>query len=110
LVRIAAGFSASAAVRDELVISVIDEGIGISQEHLNKLFTRFYRVDGRDERDVYGHGLGLYISKHLIELQKGRIWVRSKEGRGSCFSFTLPIIATPDQEQSEPEFLASLKD
>jgi signal transduction histidine kinase len=96
------------AVRNELVISVIDEGIGISQEHLDKLFTRFYRIDGSDGRDVYGHGLGLYISKHLIELQGGRIWVRSKEGHGSCFSFTLPIVTEPEEQQEE--FLITLED
>jgi PAS domain S-box-containing protein len=99
----------SRAVRDELVISVIDEGIGIPQEHLNKLFTRFYRVDSSDGRDVYGHGLGLYISKHLVELQNGRIWVRSKEGHGSCFSFTLPILAEPEPQEEE-SFLATLQD
>jgi signal transduction histidine kinase/GAF domain-containing protein/ActR/RegA family two-component response regulator len=95
------------AVRNELVVSVIDEGIGISQEHITKLFTRFYRVDGSDGRDVYGHGLGLYISKHLIELMGGRIWARSKEGHGSCFSFTLPIV-TEFEGRQEEEFLAVL--
>jgi signal transduction histidine kinase len=84
-------------VQNEMVVNVIDEGIGISAEHMDKLFTRFYRVDASDERDVYGHGLGLYISKNLIELQGGRIWVHSKEGHGSCFSFTVPIL-----EQESP--------
>jgi two-component system phosphate regulon sensor histidine kinase PhoR len=96
------------SVGSEIVVSVIDEGIGIPQDHLDKLFTRFYRVDSSDGRNVYGHGLGLYISKHLIELQNGRIWVRSKEGHGSCFSFTLPIV-TESEEQTE-EFLAALED
>ena len=96
------------AVRNELVISVIDEGIGISEEHMSNLFTRFYRVDSSDKRDVYGHGLGLYISKHLIERMKGRIWVRSKEGHGSCFSFTLPIITESEGPQETEEFLATL--
>jgi PAS domain S-box-containing protein len=97
------------AVRNEIVVSVIDEGIGISPEHLDKLFTRFYRVDASDGRDVYGHGLGLYISKHLIELQGGRIWVRSKEGNGSCFSFTLPIVPEPEP-QEDPEYLETFED
>jgi PAS domain S-box-containing protein len=79
-------------VRNEMVVSVIDEGIGISEEHMKKIFTRFYRVDSSDGRDVYGHGLGLYISKNLVELQGGRIWASSKVGRGSCFSFTLPTV------------------
>jgi two-component system phosphate regulon sensor histidine kinase PhoR len=99
------------AVRSELVISVIDEGIGISQEDVGKLFTRFYRIDSRDERDVYGHGLGLYISKHLIEMMQGRIWVKSKEGHGSCFSFTLPIVTESEgNQEDEEEFLATLEE
>jgi PAS domain S-box-containing protein len=87
-------------IRNEIEISVIDEGIGIPEQHMDKLFTRFYRVDASDGRHVYGHGLGLYISKSLVELQGGHIWVRSQEGRGSCFSFTLPTLEqeTPTDE------------
>jgi PAS domain S-box-containing protein len=76
----------------ELVVSVVDEGVGIPEEHLDKVFSRFYRVDTSDGRRVYGHGLGLYISKRLVELQGGRIWVQSRKGLGSCFSFSLPIV------------------
>jgi len=76
----------------ELTINIIDEGVGIPQDHLDKIFDRFYRVDTGDDRKVYGHGLGLHISKRLVELQGGRIWVRSKEDQGSCFSFSLPIV------------------
>ncbi len=76
----------------EITINIIDEGIGIPQEHVDKVFDRFYRVDTGDDRMVYGHGLGLHLSKRLVELQGGRIWVRSKVGRGSCLSFTLPTV------------------
>ena len=76
----------------EIQISVVDEGIGISRENIEKIFDRFYQVDASDKRKVYGHGLGLYISKYLIELQGGRIWAQSMEGRGACFNFTLPIV------------------
>jgi PAS domain S-box-containing protein len=76
----------------EITINVIDEGIGIPREHVDKVFDRFYRVDSGDDRKVYGHGLGLYISRHLVELQGGRIWAQSEENQGSCFSFTLPIV------------------
>jgi PAS domain S-box-containing protein len=72
----------------EIIINVIDEGIGIPEEHLEKIFDRFYRVDTGDDRKVYGHGLGLHISKQLVELQGGHIWAQSKENQGSCFSFT----------------------
>ena len=75
-----------------MTISVIDEGVGIPPDHLDRVFDRFYRVDTSDGRRVYGHGLGLYISKCLVELQGGRIWVQSQKGRGSCFSFTLPVV------------------
>jgi PAS domain S-box-containing protein len=86
---------------DELVVSVIDEGIGIAEEHIGKLFERFYRIDTSDRRRVYGHGLGLYISKRLVELQGGRIWVESKVEKGSCFSFTIPIVQESGIAQEE---------
>lgn len=80
------------ALDGEITVNVIDEGIGIPKEHQEKIFDRFYRVDAGDDRKVYGHGLGLHISRRLVELQGGRIWVQSKEGQGSCFSFTLPVV------------------
>lgn len=86
----------------ELVVSVIDEGVGIPEEHLDKVFSRFYRVDTSDGRRVYGHGLGLYISKRLVELQGGRIWVRSRERQGSCFSFSLPVVGGEDARTRAP--------
>ena len=87
----------------ELTINIIDEGVGIPQDHLDKIFDRFYRVDTGDDRKVYGHGLGLHISKRLVELQGGRIWVRSKEDRGSCFSFSLPIVTESKIVEEMPE-------
>jgi signal transduction histidine kinase len=96
-------------VRPEIVISVIDEGIGIPEEHMDKLFDRFYRVDASDGRDAYGHGLGLYISKNLVELQGGHIWVRSKEGHGSCFSFSLPTL-TEEPPETDPDYTPLLED
>jgi signal transduction histidine kinase len=77
---------------DHVVIGVVDEGVGIPQDYLERVFDRFYRVDTSDGRKVYGHGLGLYISKRLVELQGGHIWAESREGRGSCFTFTLPVV------------------
>lgn len=86
----------SRSTTGELVIAVIDEGIGMSKDNLDRVFERFYRVDASDGRKVYGHGLGLYISRHLVEMQRGRIWVQSREGQGSCFSFTLPVVEERD--------------
>ncbi|MBN1936913.1 MAG: GAF domain-containing protein [Anaerolineae bacterium] len=71
-------------------IRVIDQGVGISPEQQEHLFTRFYRGDGSDTQQVYGAGLGLYTAKKFVELQGGEISVQSQLGQGSCFSFTLP--------------------
>jgi histidine kinase len=73
-------------------VSVIDNGMGISSEHLPHVFDRFYRVDRSRSRANGGSGIGLTVSKSLVEAHGGRIWVESSgEGRGSNFSFTLPV-------------------
>ncbi|MGD0780719.1 MAG: PAS domain S-box protein [Dehalococcoidales bacterium] len=78
------------AVRDgELLFQVTDNGIGIRDETMVHLFERFYRVEGETVRG--GTGLGLYISKQIIDAHGGRIWAESKFGQGSTFSFTLPL-------------------
>ena len=74
----------------EVVISVIDEGIGIPAKQLERLFERFQRLNASDDQEQYGYGLGLYISKRLIEIQGGSIWAESEVGRGSRFNFSLP--------------------
>ena len=75
---------------DELTIRVIDHGIGIAQEHLPRLFERFYRVDkGRARSSPGGTGLGLAIVKHITEAHHGKINVTSEIGVGSTFQFTL---------------------
>lgn len=70
--------------------SVKDTGIGIPKDALENLFTKFYRVPGKLEQTARGTGLGLYISKKIIDLHNGRIWVQSEEGKGSVFAFSLP--------------------
>lgn len=74
---------------DDSVVTVSDEGRGVSPEHLPLLFDPYFRVAG-DEREE-GLGLGLYITKGLVEAQGGRIWVESEVGKGSAFSFTVPL-------------------
>ena len=74
-----------------MIISVADTGIGIPRNELTHIFERFYQVDRRDGREFPGTGLGLAISKELVELHGGRIWAESSPGKGSAFSFTLPI-------------------
>lgn len=74
-----------------LLIEVADNGKGIAESHLPRLFERFYRVDKSRSRDVGGTGLGLAIVKHIIEGHGQSIDVRSTEGIGSTFSFTLEL-------------------
>ena len=73
----------------KVIIKVIDNGEGIKQENLSRLFERFYRVDKSRSRDQGGSGLGLSIVKHIIEAHGETILVKSKYGEGSEFSFTL---------------------
>lgn len=70
---------------------VRDQGIGISEESLEVIFDAFTQVDGTYSRQYGGVGLGLSISKRLIALMGGEIWVQSKPGEGSVFSFSLPL-------------------
>lgn len=74
-----------------VIVHVRDRGIGISLPHQNRIFERFYRVDESMTRSRDGTGLGLAIAKSLIEGMDGRITLRSKPGKGSIFTITLPI-------------------
>ena len=73
----------------EVLMSVIDQGPGIAPQELPRVFERFFRTG--EARRAEGLGLGLHISKLLIEAHGGRIWVESEEGKGSTFHFTLPV-------------------
>jgi len=75
-----------------MLISVSDTGIGIPAQDLPRIFERFYKVDRSRNRNAGGTGLGLAIAKHLVEGHGGRLWARSVEGRGSTFTFTLPVV------------------
>lgn len=80
-------------------IEVSDTGIGIKSEDIDKLFKPFLQLDGSYSRRYEGTGLGLILTKHLVELQGGKIWVESEYGKGSTFTFTLPI--KPLQERHD---------
>jgi signal transduction histidine kinase len=74
-----------------LLVTVSDQGIGIAEEDLPRIWERFFRVDNSNTRRIGGTGLGLSIVRSLVELHGGRIWVTSAIGKGSTFSVTLPI-------------------
>ncbi|MCC6324674.1 MAG: hypothetical protein DCC43_12120 [Candidatus Brocadia sp.] len=78
-------------VEQYVQIGVGDTGIGIKSEDIDKLFKPFLQLDGTYSRRYEGTGLGLILTKHLVELQGGKIWVESEYGKGSTFTFTLPI-------------------
>jgi len=76
---------------DYVVVSVEDEGLGIRENDLPRLFDRFYRVESPDTKTIAGFGVGLYICAEVIERHNGKIWVESKVGKGSIFYFSLPF-------------------
>ncbi|MBN2010601.1 HAMP domain-containing protein [candidate division KSB1 bacterium] len=78
--------------QDELILEFKDEGFGISEESLGKIFDKFYRVTDNDKvKDITGSGLGLSLVKEIIETHHGSIWVESELGKGSSFFISLPI-------------------
>ena len=72
-------------------IAVSDNGIGISKEHLSKIFDRFYQIDNSLSKEYEGTGIGLSLTKELVEIHKGRVIIESKEGKGSTFTILLPL-------------------
>ena len=76
---------------NEMVIEVMDTGIGIPLVDQERIFERFYRVDAARSREAGGTGLGLSIAKHIIDAHDGRLWVESTVGEGSRFSFSIPL-------------------
>ena len=74
----------------EIVVSISDSGVGIAAVDLPRVFERFFKSDRARTRGAGGTGLGLAIAKHLVEAHGGRIWVKSKESKGSTFYFSIP--------------------
>jgi signal transduction histidine kinase len=70
---------------------VLDEGLGMTPEQINKLFSRFFQVEDADTRKISGTGLGLYIVKNIIDLHGGFVWAESEgKGKGSSMNMLLP--------------------
>lgn len=78
--------------KNKVTISVTDTGIGMSPKERKKLFEKFYRVKNDETKSVDGTGLGLFVTKEIVEKMKGKISVKSKKGEGSTFTFTLPLV------------------
>lgn len=79
------------AANSHVQVAVADEGLGISAEDIPKLFERYYRVKGNENRHIAGFGIGLYLCSEIIRGHGGEIWAESTPGKGSTFYFTLPI-------------------
>ena len=85
---------------DWVEVAIADTGIGIHQDQQTAIFRCFEQVDGTAERNYGGTGLGLSVTKNLVELHGGRIWVESSPGQGSVFYFTLPVASATACQQS----------
>jgi two-component system, OmpR family, phosphate regulon sensor histidine kinase PhoR len=93
-----------AAIRrdDAVEVSVDDEGIGIPEAEQSRIFAKVYRAEtGGRHLGSGGTGLGLFLAKELLAAMRGRIWVRSREGEGSSFGFSLPVSAEPVLSEHE---------
>lgn len=84
--------------KNEIVVGISDQGVGIPKENLKKIFERFYRVDKARTRKLGGTGLGLAIAKEMITAHGGDIWAASEEGKGTTISFSLPYTRTQGDE------------
>lgn len=80
---------------NSVIISIEDTGIGMTERELSNVFSRFYRSERNEVQQVPGTGLGLAIVKSLVEMHGGDIWVESKPGHGSTFTFSLPLTSRP---------------
>jgi len=87
---------------DEVEVTVRDEGRGIPRDQLDTVFDRFHQVDAVADQRSGGAGLGLTITRHIVEAQGGRIWVESEFGVGTAFRFTLPLILPDPHDPKAP--------
>jgi signal transduction histidine kinase/CheY-like chemotaxis protein len=93
-------------VGEEIEVAVTDTGVGIAPQHVARVFEDFGQVDGSTSRRHEGTGLGVPLSKRLVELHGGRMWLESRLGRGSTFYFTLPIPAQFDADLGQAALAA----
>jgi signal transduction histidine kinase len=74
-----------------VVVSVKDSGIGIVKKEQDKIFERFYRVQGKDENTFPGFGIGLFVVQEIIKRHNGKTWLESQKNKGSTFYFSIPL-------------------
>ncbi len=86
---------------NQLIIKVQDTGIGISQELISNLFTPFFQVENGNKRQFGGAGLGLTITKNLVDLMRGRISINSTQGKGTTFEVIIPLVSKIDKFHKE---------
>jgi signal transduction histidine kinase len=79
------------SLKNKLVVSVKDQGIGIDKNQQKRIFDRLYQVTDAKEKNFPGLGMGLYISREIIKRHRGAIWVEGEKGKGSTFYFSLPL-------------------
>jgi signal transduction histidine kinase/CheY-like chemotaxis protein len=91
---------------EEIEVAVTDTGVGIAPQHVARVFEDFGQVDGSTSRRHEGTGLGVPLSKRLVELHGGRMWLESRLGRGSTFYFTLPVPAQLDADLEQAALAA----
>jgi len=87
--------------KQEVYITVADNGIGMQEEETEKIFDRFYRVDKARARETGGTGLGLSIALSSVELHSGKIFVESHEGEGSLFRIIIPTVSQSSDDKKE---------
>ena len=92
---------------DHYLVSIIDEGIGVSPEHYDHIFERFYRVHNTATQQYSGIGLGLYVAKEIVNRHGGSIWFSKNQNIGTTFYFTLPRDQHPQQQEPLTEPVAN---
>lgn len=101
----------SEVLENKVLIQVLDNGIGIAQEHLSGIFDRFKQVDSSDTRKYQGTGLGLALVKELVELQNGTIDVESVVGKGTKFSITFSLSTNLENvDEEEKDFAVDIEE
>jgi signal transduction histidine kinase len=98
------GSEVSVRVREEadrVVTAIADRGIGIPTDELSQVFERFHRGRQVSSTNYGGLGLGLYISKQIVERHGGTIWVESREGQGTTFFFSLPATMVTEEPEKQ---------